>query len=60
PFPASAGMSGVRVARAPISDVMRGLDPRIHDESQQVQDLDVRQSFSHGRMDCRAKPGNDG
>jgi hypothetical protein len=39
---------------------MRGLDPRIHDEFQQVKDSDVRQSFSHGRMDCRVKPGNDG
>jgi hypothetical protein len=40
-----------------LSTVMRGLDPRIHDESQPRKFL--RQSPRHGLMDCRVKPGND-
>jgi len=36
---------------------MRGLDPRIHDESQHVKSYGCR--LQHGLMDCRAKPGND-
>jgi hypothetical protein len=37
--------------------VMRGLDPRIHDEAPRRTAL--RLSSPHGLMDCRDKPGND-
>jgi hypothetical protein len=41
-----------------LSAVMRGLDPRIHDEELQSQPYE---GFDAGRvlMDCRVKPGND-
>jgi len=38
---------------------MPGLDPGIHDESQQPKAL-RKTSLWHGFMDCRVKPGNDG
>jgi hypothetical protein len=37
---------------------MRGLDPRIHDDVQQVMP-DVRVPSLKRIMDCRVKPGND-
>jgi hypothetical protein len=40
-----------------LSGVMRGLDPRIHDEMPRRSPL--RLSSRHGLMDCRVKPGND-
>src|SRR5215475_9504113 len=40
-----------------LSTVMRGLDPRIHDESQRVRAL--RAPLLQVIMDCRVKPGND-
>jgi hypothetical protein len=43
--------------RTVLSVVMRGLDPRIHDETQHGKVL--RSSMLHGLMDCRVKPGND-
>ncbi len=39
--------------------VMRGLDPRIHDEMQQKKSY-VGQYLFRIIMDCRVKPGNDG
>jgi hypothetical protein len=45
-------------SRATVFDVMRGLDPRIHDE---VQARKVVLPLPRkGLMDCRVKPGNDG
>jgi len=41
-----------------ILGVMRGLDPRIHDEMQHVKILH-RPSLQKLIMDCRVKPGND-
>jgi hypothetical protein len=41
-----------------IYSVMRGLDPRIHDESPRVPTL--RQSLRHSLVDGRVKPGHDG
>jgi hypothetical protein len=38
---------------------MRGLDPRIHDETQHNQSYE-RPSLPPFIMDCRVKPGNDG
>jgi hypothetical protein len=40
------------------SDVMRGLDPRIHDEAQRAKFL--RLSLGCCLMDGRVKPGHDG
>jgi hypothetical protein len=40
-----------------LSVVMRGLDPRIHDELQRA--ISFRLSSRHCLMDCRVKPGND-
>ena len=40
-----------------LSVVMRGLDPRIHDEMPQFTTLWLL--LRHGLMDCRVKPGND-
>ena len=37
--------------------VMRGLDPRIHEEAQPARPL--RLCMLSGLMDCRVKPGND-
>jgi hypothetical protein len=39
-----------------LSVVMRGLDPRIHDEAPQSTYVLL---LRHGLMDCRVKPGND-
>ena len=47
----------VEKTRTALSVVMRGLDPRIHDETQLGGVL--RPSVLHGLMDCRVKPGND-
>jgi len=44
-------------ALATHSGVMRGLDPRIHDETQYGTSL--QPSLLQGLMDCRVKPGND-
>jgi hypothetical protein len=41
-----------------LSTVMRGLDPRIHDERQQAKQYCL--SWWRTLMDCRVKPGNDG
>jgi hypothetical protein len=38
--------------------VMRGLDPRIHDEARHHLSY-VGLPSPHGLMDCRVKPGND-
>jgi hypothetical protein len=38
---------------------MRGLDPRIHAESQQVKVLPESRQLLNFIMDCRVKPGND-
>jgi hypothetical protein len=40
-----------------LSVVMRGLDPRIQEETPQVAHL--RPSLQHSLMDCRVEPGND-
>jgi hypothetical protein len=40
-----------------LSGVMRGLDPRIHEESPDLTTL--RLSLRGSLMDCRVKPGND-
>ena len=40
-----------------LSGVMRGLDPRIHDEL--PRGMTLRPSLLNGLMDCRVKPGND-
>jgi hypothetical protein len=40
-----------------LSDVIRGLDPRIHDGGQYV--LTYRFSLLRFTVDCRVKPGND-
>jgi hypothetical protein len=37
--------------------VMRGLDPRIHDEAQRRKSYGLRKR--RFIMDCRVKPGND-
>jgi hypothetical protein len=46
--------NGTRVCLSP---VMRGLDPRIHDEAQQAEQY--RRYWWRSLMDCRVKPGND-
>jgi len=48
-------LSVVRAVDHDLSVVMRGPDPRIHDEAQQAVPLYWR----HSLMDCRVKPGND-
>ena len=50
--PAREGVEGK------LDAVMRGLDPRIHDDVPQVMP-DVRVPPLKGIMDCRVKPGND-
>ena len=40
-----------------LSAVMRGRDPRIHDEFPQGKSCGY--NFPPGLMDCRVKPGND-
>jgi hypothetical protein len=44
-------------AHAIHSGVMRGLDPRIHDDTQRA--MSLRPSLRCSLMDCRVKPGND-
>jgi len=48
---------GVMQSRAKPIDVMRGLDPRIHDEPPNGRSF--RRTVRRGFMDCRVKPGND-
>jgi hypothetical protein len=47
----------VRNTRTVLSMVMRGLDPRIHDDA--PLSTSVLLSLRNGLMDCRVKPGND-
>jgi hypothetical protein len=44
-------------ARSVHSGVMRGLDPRIHDEL--PRGITLRLPLLNSLMDCRVKPGND-